>query len=946
MIRLRLLGTAELRCESGTSESLVVMQPKRLALLAYLSVRPRVVHRRDTLLGLFWPDLDGEHARGALNKALHHVRRSLGNSVLLSHGDDGLQINVEVLHCDADAFDRAVDAGQWDEALAYYGGDLLPGFFLSGAPEFEHWLDQERERLRRRAKGAAWKLADVAAAAGNGAGASDWARRAHALDPEDEAGLRRVLAVLEQAGDRAGALRLYDEFATRLQQEYVLQPSSETAELVARIRRRRSDPDSVPTIQPIDSVVVEPADGPASLPRSEEMQVDVRAAAPYAARGTAVRGHWGGIKAAAAVVIVALATAGYVLLPKAAAAPASGLEGGREQLLLAEFDAHGADPALARALTVATRAALEQSETIALISDAAAAQTLDQMQHGGTLALDAAREVAVRSGVRAVVHGGVTAVGGRFVLTLRLVEAESGNSLVTLASHAPGSVELLPAIDELTRELRTRIGESLRHVRAALPLQQVTTRSFDALQKYSAAYRAHYAERDFPKAVQLLQEAVALDSGFAMAWRQLAVSAGSAGMATVRQSAIEAAFRFRERASPRERDVILSTYYQATGDRARAAGAYEAMLLRNATNVEALHALANIYASRRNAVAAESLYKRVISLDPGHVVAHSNLVLNLWMQERFQEAERVLRAARERFPGDPVLAMRDADLHWFRGDLDRYEQALDRLRHERAEARRYAIRTRADLALMRGRLREYRELRTEARQNDLLFGFETPERDSLFEARVHAELRGQRERATQMIDAALRDYQISASEPPPLGPVVVAWVAAHEPEKARLVLQQHVTRADTAQLRREQQSLEQARAWIAMGEGRHREAAAHFRRADSAPDGPVSECGTCLPVHLALAYDAMGWGDSAIVMYERSLRPSLHGRGFSNAFYRAHVLERLGLLYEASGKHDRAVTYNARFIDLWKDADVELQPRVTAARQRNARLLARNGRRG
>ncbi len=75
MIALRLFGGLELRGSDGLQLDTVLTQPKRVALLAFLAAAaPHRFHRRDTLLGLLWPELDQEHARAALRQALHSRR--------------------------------------------------------------------------------------------------------------------------------------------------------------------------------------------------------------------------------------------------------------------------------------------------------------------------------------------------------------------------------------------------------------------------------------------------------------------------------------------------------------------------------------------------------------------------------------------------------------------------------------------------------------------------------------------------------------------------------------------------------------------------------------------------------------------------------------------------------------------------------------------------------
>lgn len=238
MIRLHTLGSVNLTGRDGRPIESVLCRPKRLALLAYLAIaRPHGFHRRDKLLALFWPEADGDHARGSLNQAIYVVRRAVGARVLVSRGGEEVGLGDEGFWCDAPALEAALDAGRAEEALVLYRGALLDGFFIPDAPEFERWLDRERERLRARVTDAALRLSEACERSGNLALAAERARWAAELTPTDERALRRLLTVLERAGDRAGALRAYEEFAARLEGEYDLNPSPETTALVAALRR-------------------------------------------------------------------------------------------------------------------------------------------------------------------------------------------------------------------------------------------------------------------------------------------------------------------------------------------------------------------------------------------------------------------------------------------------------------------------------------------------------------------------------------------------------------------------------------------------------------------------------------------------------------------------------------------------------------------------------------
>jgi DNA-binding SARP family transcriptional activator len=112
MIRLWTLGLLDLRDAAGDELGVVLRQPKRLALLAYLAVAtPRRFHRRDTLLALFWPELDQEHARAALRRALYFLRSAIGAEVVTGRGDDEVGVPEAALWCDTAAMDQALAAG-------------------------------------------------------------------------------------------------------------------------------------------------------------------------------------------------------------------------------------------------------------------------------------------------------------------------------------------------------------------------------------------------------------------------------------------------------------------------------------------------------------------------------------------------------------------------------------------------------------------------------------------------------------------------------------------------------------------------------------------------------------------------------------------------------------------------------------------------------------------
>jgi DNA-binding SARP family transcriptional activator len=240
MIRLLTLGRIDLRDGDGKPIGSVLAQPKRLALLAYLVLAgPGRFRRRDTVVSMLWPEQDGERARGALRQALRFLRTELGADALAARGAEEIGVDPQALGCDAWDFEAACDAMAGAVALEHYGGSLLDGLFAADASaEFERWLEEERARLRRRAVQSAWALVEAAEREDDRAAAVAPARRAVDLAPDDEAGVRRLMRVLDRRGDRAGALAAYEDFRRRLATEYGATPAPETEAVIAAIRLR------------------------------------------------------------------------------------------------------------------------------------------------------------------------------------------------------------------------------------------------------------------------------------------------------------------------------------------------------------------------------------------------------------------------------------------------------------------------------------------------------------------------------------------------------------------------------------------------------------------------------------------------------------------------------------------------------------------------------------
>lgn len=223
-----LLGRFRLIDAAGRDLSLAARKaPQLLAILALSAPQPV---RRDRVLGLLWGDIPEERARHSLRQLLSSLRKEI--AVVRADGDE-LALDLEA--CDVDLVElRRLAASHSREALAR-AVELYRGLLLEGADSTD-WLATERRRLDELAAGALARLARAHAEAEDLAAAAQALRRWLELDPCAEEAYRQLMRTLEAAGDRTGALQLYERCVDTLRRELGAAPSEATTAIYRGLR--------------------------------------------------------------------------------------------------------------------------------------------------------------------------------------------------------------------------------------------------------------------------------------------------------------------------------------------------------------------------------------------------------------------------------------------------------------------------------------------------------------------------------------------------------------------------------------------------------------------------------------------------------------------------------------------------------------------------------------
>jgi Flp pilus assembly protein TadD len=602
-------------------------------------------------------------------------------------------------------------------------------------------------------------------------------------------------------------------------------------------------------------------------------------------------------------------------------------------------------------VTEAVRTNLGQSKVISIVPPTVIAAALQRMQRptDTTVNLALAREIAVRENVKAIVAGDVTQIGTSYVVSIRLVSADSGSDLAAYRASVADASQLLGAIDKLTRKLRGRIGESLKAVHDAPALDQVTTSSLDALRKYAEAVRASDLQGDYVKATQLLREAVALDTNFAMAYRKLGVTLNNSLMPRKQvDSALSRAFALRNRLPEKERYLAEATYYY-TGpepDRAKAADAFQRVLNIDPNDMTAGVNLANTLRSRRELARAESIYRAINSSSRATQISMSNDAGTLLAQGKVEAAESLYREIARQFPASNSAQTYAARFLYIRGQYDSLEGFWKtKFTDPNPLVKVGAMNAMFNIALLRGRLKQAMQYGAQLRAVNAARGVPpNPLSDSITSALVAIWFLGQNERGVRALDAALAasPFKNLPLDQRPYFSIASYYAWAGRTDKARALLAQYQTEVREPQLRRNMEpGRHAALAYILLAEKKPLEAVREIWASDSLPDGPSSECAHCIDDALGHAYDLANMPDSAIVHWERHIAEAYTRTPGNDALTLAGIYKRLGEMYEARSDYARAETNYSAFVNLWKGADPELQPKVAEVAKRLAAVRAR-----
>jgi serine/threonine protein kinase/tetratricopeptide (TPR) repeat protein len=322
----------------------------------------------------------------------------------------------------------------------------------------------------------------------------------------------------------------------------------------------------------------------------------------------------------------------------------------KDTIVLADFDNKTGDAIFDDTLKTALNVSLRQSPFLNVLSDSDVSKTLQQMTRPSSTKLtsDVARELCQRAGSKAYIAGMIGSLGSEYVLGLKAVNCQSGDTLAQEQVTAASKEKVLDALGEAASKLRGELGESLATVQKFdVPLEQATTSSLEALKEYSLGNKAR-DEKGPAAALPYHQRAIELDPNFAMGYFAVGADYNNLDESVRASEYFSKAFQLREHASERETLEITANYYDAVGELGKTPQTLEELIEKYPREPRAYAELAGLFASKGQYEKALEIARQVVRLAPNNPNWYVNLAYNTLAVQRFDETRQVIHEAHAR----------------------------------------------------------------------------------------------------------------------------------------------------------------------------------------------------------------------------------------------------------------------------------------------------------
>ena len=615
----------------------------------------------------------------------------------------------------------------------------------------------------------------------------------------------------------------------------------------------------------------------------------------------------------------------------------------KDTIVLADFDNSTGDAVFNDTLKTALSVSLRQSPFLNMLSDSAVAKTLQEMTRPASTKLtpEVARELCERQGSKAYITGSIATLGSQYVLGLKAVNCQSGDTLAQAQVTAASKEKVLDALGDAASKLRSELGESLATVQKFnVPLAEATTSSLDALKAYSLGA----IQSDAAAALPHHQRAIELDPTFALGYQGVGDDYYSRGQVGRASEFYTKAFQLREHVSEWERLQITVSYYSnVTGEVDKAAQACQEAIQAYPRDGRAYWQLGNAYASLGQWEKANEAYRDSLRIAPDQDIFGVLLSSFLALQQ-FDKARQEIREVEAEKLEDSIarsamygLAFLSSDSQSMAEQQQWYTSKLDE---------NLGLSLASDTEAYAGRLHKARELTNQAVDSAI-------RADSRETGAICRGIAAQREAAfgnvgdaKQTAEDGLKLYSPMASQGVAVE-AALAFAIAGDTARAES-LAQDLNKRFPLDTQMQSLWLPAIRAQLALDHNRAAEAITDLQAASSVELGSIPFVAniSCLyPTYIrGEAYLATEQGKEAGVEFQKILDHSgIVWNCWTGALARLGVARANALQAKTSQGADadaarvRALAAYKDFLTLWKDADPDI-PILKRARAEYAKL--------
>jgi serine/threonine protein kinase/Tfp pilus assembly protein PilF len=285
---------------------------------------------------------------------------------------------------------------------------------------------------------------------------------------------------------------------------------------------------------------------------------------------------------------------------------------------------------------------------------------------------DDMKKVAEAGGVENILRGSFAKAGDLIRINAVLENPKTGEMLGTNRVEARGEQGMFDAVDELTRKIKADFKLTSEQMASDVGKKaaEITTSSPEAFKLYSLG-REYHMRGDYVEAVAAMEKAVAIDPGFAMAYRSLAATCRNLGLMGKAKAYLQKAMDMRERASELEKYLIEGDFYRLSeGTVSKAIEAYEKSLQIDPEDVIAGVNLGVSYGWIREDDKAIAVYERYIGKKDAGFLPIWNLAIIYERKGMYEKARGLLEDYAKQNSDSPSLRREVALTYLYEGRLD------------------------------------------------------------------------------------------------------------------------------------------------------------------------------------------------------------------------------------------------------------------------------------